>query len=60
MKSKTKFDPKVLQQFFIDHTEKFVLGLVAVLFLFFAYQSYGDVTDIRRSRTNSRWPRTPP
>jgi len=40
MKSKTKFDPKVIQQFFIDHTEKFVLGLVAALFLFFAYQSY--------------------
>ena len=39
MKSKTKFDPKVLQQFFIDHTEKFVLGLVAVLFAFFVYAS---------------------
>ena len=40
MKSKTKFDPKVIQQFFIDHTEKFVIGLVAALFLFFAYQSF--------------------
>ncbi len=40
MKSKTKFDPQVIQQFFIDHTEKFVLGLVAVLFVFFAYQSF--------------------
>ncbi len=39
MKSKTKFDPKVIQQFFIDHTEKFVFGLVAAVFLFFAYQS---------------------
>ncbi|MEI8373413.1 MAG: hypothetical protein WCJ35_11350 [Planctomycetota bacterium] len=39
MKSKTKFDPKVIQQFFIDHTEKIVVGLVAALFLFFAYQS---------------------
>ena len=29
MKSKKKFDPKVIQQFFIDHTEKFVIGLVA-------------------------------
>ena len=40
MKSKTKFDPKVIQQFFIDHTEKFVIGLVAALFLFFTYQSF--------------------
>ncbi|MGO9108789.1 MAG: hypothetical protein ACLP9L_06110 [Thermoguttaceae bacterium] len=39
MKSKKKFDPKVIQQFFIDHTEKLVIGLVAVLFLFFAYTS---------------------
>ena len=43
MKSKTKFDPKVIQQFFIDHTEKFVMGLVAALFLFFAYQSFVTV-----------------
>jgi hypothetical protein len=40
MKSKTKFDPKVIQQFFIDHTEKFVIGLVAALFLYFTYQSF--------------------
>ncbi len=40
MKAKTKFDPKVVQQFVIEHTEKFVMGLVAVLFLFFAYRSY--------------------
>ena len=39
MKSKKKFDPKVIQQFFIDHTEKIVIGLVAALFLFFAYTS---------------------
>ena len=39
MKSKTKFDPQVIQQFFIDHAEKFVMGLVAALFLFFTYQS---------------------
>jgi hypothetical protein len=39
MKSKKKFDPKVFQQFFIDHTEKLVLGLVAALFLYFAYSS---------------------
>ena len=32
-----KFDPKVIQQFLIDHTEKFVIGLVALLFLYFAY-----------------------
>ena len=40
MKSKTKFDPKLIQQFFIDHTEKFVLGLVALFFVLFAYQSF--------------------
>ena len=39
MKSKKKFDPKVIQQFFIDHTEKIVIGLVAALFLYFAYSS---------------------
>ena len=39
MKSKTKLDPKVIQQFLIDHTEKFVLGLVAAVFLLFTYQS---------------------
>jgi len=39
-KSKTKFDPKVVQQFFIEHTEKFVIGLVALLFVFFSYQSF--------------------
>jgi hypothetical protein len=39
MKSKSKFDPKVIQQFFMDHTEKLVIGLVATLFLFFVYQS---------------------
>ena len=43
MKSKTKFDPQVIQQFFIDHTEKFVVGLVAALFLYFAWQSYVTV-----------------
>ena len=43
MKSKTKFDPQVIQQFFVDHTEKFVIGLVAALFLFFVYQSYATV-----------------
>jgi hypothetical protein len=39
MKSKAKFDPKVIQQFFVDHTEKLVIGLVAALFLYFIYQS---------------------
>ena len=39
MKSKAKFDPQVIQQFFIDHTEKFVIGLVAALFVFFTYQA---------------------
>ena len=39
MKAKKKFDPKVMQQFFVDHTEKIVVGLVAVLFLYFAYTS---------------------
>ena len=40
MKAKAKFDPKAIQRFFIDHTEKLVIGLVAVLFLFFAYSSF--------------------
>jgi hypothetical protein len=40
MKSKTKLDPKVIQQYLIDHTEKFVVGLVAALFLLFAYDSF--------------------
>jgi hypothetical protein len=40
MKAKKKFDPKVIQQFLIDHTEKFVVGLVAAVFLFFAFQSF--------------------
>ena len=40
MKAKAKFDPKIIQQFFIDHTEKIVAGLVAVLFVYFAYQSF--------------------
>jgi hypothetical protein len=40
MKSKTKFDPKVIQQYLIDHTEKFVMGLIALAFLFFAYRSF--------------------
>ena len=40
MKSKTKFDPKVIQQFFIEHVEKFVIGLVGTLFVFFAYRSF--------------------
>ena len=39
MKAKKKFDPKVIQQFFIDHTEKFVIGLVGLLFLYFTYDS---------------------
>ena len=39
MKAKKKFDPKVIQQFFIEHTEKIVVGLVAVLFVYFAYKS---------------------
>ncbi len=39
MKTKKKFDPKVIQQFFIDHTEKLVIGLVALLFIYFAYNS---------------------
>ncbi len=40
MKAKTKFDPQIIQQFFVDHTEKIVMGLVAALFLFFAWQSF--------------------
>ncbi len=39
MKAKKKFDPKVIQQFIIDHTEKFVIGLVGLLFLYFTYNS---------------------
>ncbi len=56
MKSKKKFDPQVLQQFFIDHAEKFVVGLVAVVFLFFTYQAvtlkgYATKPDELQTRT---------
>ncbi len=39
MKSKCKFDKKVIQQFFIDHTEKIVIGAVGLVFLYFAYSA---------------------
>jgi hypothetical protein len=39
MKAKKKFDPKIIQQFVIDHTEKFVIGVAAALFLYFTYNS---------------------
>jgi hypothetical protein len=39
MKSKRKFDKKVIQQFFIDHTEKIVIGAVGLMFLYFAYSA---------------------
>jgi hypothetical protein len=39
MKAKRKFDPKVIKQFFIDHTEKLVIGLVGLLFLYFTYSA---------------------
>jgi hypothetical protein len=56
MKAKKKFDPKLAQQFMIDHTEKFVVGLVAALLLFFAYQSvalphYDKTTERLKSAT---------
>jgi hypothetical protein len=58
MKSKKKFDPKVIQQYLIDHTEKFVVGLVAALFLYFSYQSfllprYDKTTDILKTATSA-------
>ena len=61
MKSKTKFDPKVIQQFAVDHTEKFVIGLVAALFLFFAYKSFVLVGNgYGKNPTHERRPRTSP
>jgi hypothetical protein len=39
MKKKSKFDPKVIKQFFIDHTEKIVIGAVGLLFLYFTYSA---------------------
>ena len=39
MKTKRKIDKKAIQQFFIDHTEKIVIGLVGLLFLYFAYNA---------------------
>ena len=60
MKSKTKFDPKVIQQFFIDHTEKFVVGLIAALFLFFAYQLLHAGNGYEKKPEDSSRPPTPP
>jgi hypothetical protein len=51
MKSKKKFDPKLIQQFFLDHTEKFVMGLVALLFVYFIYSSY-QLDPYRKSPSN--------
>lgn len=39
MKSKRKIDTKAIQQFFIDHTEKIVIGAVGLMFLYFAYSA---------------------
>ena len=39
MKSKRKLDKKAIQQFFIDHTEKIVIGAVGLVFLYFAYSA---------------------
>ncbi len=39
MKSKRKIDKKAIQQFFLDHTEKIVIGLVGLLFLYFTYSA---------------------
>ena len=55
MKAKKKFDPKVIQQFIIDHTEKFVIGLVGLLFFYFTYNSVTHYPPYDpRSRENSR------
>ncbi len=40
MKVKVKFDGKVIQQFFLDHVEKMVIGGVILFFLVSAYQSF--------------------
>ena len=39
MKSKRKIDTKAIKQFFIDHTEKIVIGAVGLMFLYFAYSA---------------------
>jgi hypothetical protein len=39
MKSKRKLDLKVIKQFFIEHTEKIVIALVGLLFLYFTYSA---------------------
>ena len=39
MKSKRKLDAKAIKQFFIDHTEKIVIGAVGLMFLYFAYSA---------------------
>jgi hypothetical protein len=39
VKLQLKFDKKSIQQFFVDHSEKIVLGVVAACFLFVAYQA---------------------
>ncbi len=39
MKSKRKLDAKAIKQFFIDHTEKIVIGAVCLLFLYFTYSA---------------------
>jgi len=39
MKSKRKIDKKAIQQFFLDHTEKIVIGMVGLLFLYFTYSA---------------------
>ncbi len=39
MKKKSKLDAKAIKQFFIDHTEKIVIGVVGLLFLYFTYSA---------------------
>ena len=39
MKAKIKLDPNAIKQFFIDHLEKMLFGLVVVCFLFLVYQA---------------------
>ena len=41
MKFQLKLDKKSLQQFFLDHTEKIVFGLVVFCFLMFVYGALG-------------------